>query len=727
MVILFTLTIFSGAALLFLIQPVVGRMVLPLLGGAPAIWNTAMFFFQALLLAGYAYTHFSSRRLGVRRQVPVHLVLLLVPLLFLPIGVGPGWQEPAAGSPVLWMLCLLAAIVGAPFFVLSATSPLLQRWFAASGHKSANDPYFLYAASNSGSLLALIAYPILIEPNLRVQVQSWWWGVGYCIFAVLVAVCGLLARQATQTAPLAVKSDVPDVAGPLTIGRRVRWAVLAMLPCSLMLSVTTYLTSELAPVPLLWVIPLALFLITFILVFSKRRLLPQRWFVHALPIASALVLYLLMTSAARPIGLLAGLHLACFFIVAMACHGELSSDRPQVEHLTEFYFWISLGGLLGGMVNALLAPLVFNSLAEYPWTLIVVSALVPVTATLRMPARSWLRDLGTAILVGVFALVLVNFLPAMAIGGLAAKTAVVYGVLLLVCLLFVHQPRRFALALTAVLAVNSAVPKENERTLLAERTFFGIHRVMEDRPGQFHQLLHGNTVHGAQLTDAAWRHEPLTYYTRSGPFGQGFAALPASLKQRVGVIGLGAGSLAAYAAGGQRWTFYEIDPVVERIARDPKYFTFLSDSAAHLDVVLGDARLTLARTADRQFGLLVVDAFNSDTVPLHLITREALALYQRKLADDGVLLVHISNRHLWLERVFAALAQDAGWPCMVRADVVTNPNAFKLSSKWVILAKSKQSFGQLAVDAGWQMPPPGLKTAAVWTDDYAGIFSVFKW
>ena len=730
MLILYGLTIFVGAALLFVVQPMVGRMVLPLLGGSPAVWNTAMVFYQAVLLAGYAYAHFTTRWLGVRRQAALHAALLLLPLLALPIAIPRGWSPPTTHNPIPWLLALLTVTVGLPFFVVSATSPLLQRWFSTSGHRDAADPYFLYAASNFGSLLALVSYPVFIEPRLRLSQQSQSWAVGYGALVALTAVCGLCVWRTVRDNAPAIAELADASAEQLTARRRWRWVLLAFVPCSLMLSVTTYITSEVAPIPLLWVIPLGIYLLTFILVFSRRRLLPHRWMVRALPFAVTAVVITLIARVLHPIGLLIGLHLVGLFVVAMVCHGELANNRPSAVHLTEFYLWMSTGGVLGGMFNALLAPVIFSTVVEYPLTLVVACLLTPSLVAAPPTRRQRIFDFALSLVIGLLAVNLLRFLRGVTIWSLPFTMALMYGVPPVLCLSFLRRPLRFALSLGAVLVACSFVPGYQDRTLHVERSFFGIHRISLDPTGQYHWLSHGNTIHGIQRLDPARRDEPLAYFTRSGPFGQAFAALGGPAKQRVGVIGLGAGSLACYAKSGQHWTFYEIDPTVERIARDPEYFTFLRDCPADVEVTLGDARLSLQKASDRQFGTLVLDAYTSDTIPLHLITREALALYLRKLAPNGALIFHISNRHLRLERILGVLAQDAGLICLIQNDAAAGPTEFlttgKINSKWVVMARDPAALGDLMHDARWVRPPPRLRTR-LWTDDYASVFSVFIW
>jgi len=735
MLILYGLTIFMSAALLFLVQPMVGRMVLPMLGGTPAVWNTAMVFYQAMLLAGYAYAHFTTRWLGVRRQVVLHAVVLLLPALAIPIAIPYGWTPPTATNPIPWLLVMLSVMVGLPFFVVSASSPLLQRWFSASGHRYANDPYFLYAASNCGSLLALISYPIVIESHLRLSQQSLWWTIGYGLLVALTAACGLCIlrtgrNSASIPAPLATDVVESGFIERLTIRRRGRWILLAFVPCSLMLSVTTYITSEIAPIPLLWVIPLGIYLLAFILVFARRRMLPHRWMVQALPWAVVAVIITLIAGALHPIGPLLGLHLACLFIVSMVCLGELANDRPAAEHLTEFYLWLSAGGVLGGIFNAIIAPVVFSRVMEYPLTLVLACLLMPRLASISLTHRRWIVDLGAAALMGLVAASLVNVLRDATNLSVTFRTALMYGVPGVACLIFARQPLRFALSMAAVLVACSLVPGSQDPTLLVERNFFGIHRISIDPTGQYHWLSHGNTIHGIQQADRRRRDEPLAYFTRSGPFGQAYSVLPDTLKQHVGVIGLGAGSLAGYAQRGEHWTFYEIDPAVEQIARDPHYFTFLHDSPADIQIVLGDARLSLQKASDKQFGIIILDAYTSDTIPLHLITREALALYLDKLTPNGALIFHISNRHLRLERVLGVLAQDAGLKCFVQSESGGSLGELlatgKIASKWVVMARRPSTLATLSRDPRWQQPPANLRSR-LWTDDYASIFSVFIW
>ena len=640
----------------------------------------------------------TTRWLGVRKQVMLHLAILLVPLFLLPIAIPRGWLPSAQGSPIPWLLVVLAVSAGLPFFAVSATSPLLQRWFTASGHRSASDPYFLYAASNLGSLLALASYPTIVERRWGLVQQSRWWSVGYVALLVLTAICGLCARRRAADDGIAGAAAEPS-AIPLPLLRRLRWLLLAFVPCSLMLSVTTYITNEVAPIPLLWVIPLGIYLLTFVLVFARRRLVSHVWMVRALPLVVLAVLWtmvgLLLGQAMEPLDCLIALHLLALFVVAMVCHGELANDRPPGWQLTEFYLWISAGGVLGGMFNALLAPWLFPMVLEYPITLVLACALMPRRASATPGCYGYFGDVAWPVALGLFTAGLIVILNHVPFETRWLGSTLAFGIPSVLCLAFSRRPLRLALGVTAILLVITLPPWARSRPVYRARSFFGIHQVIVD--GEYHSLKHGSTVHGVQSTDPARRREPLSYYSRPGPLGELLAAVPTALKQRVGVVGLGAGTVACYGERGQQWTFYEIDPTVERIARDPRYFTFLADCPADVTVVLGDARLSLQRAPDGQFGVLILDAYNSDSLPMHLITREALALYLRKLAPDGVLAFHISTRHLDLKSVLANLALDAHLYALHMNDFTGNSGHAqgRFSSRWLVMTRTPASVESL--------------------------------
>jgi hypothetical protein len=727
----FSLTLFVSALLLFLVQPMFGKMVLPLLGGSPAVWNTCMVFYQAALLGGYAYAHAAPRWLGLKRQALLHLGLLLLGALALPIGIARGWTPPASSSPIPWLLLVLTASVGLPFFVVSATAPLLQRWFSHTGHAAARDPYFLYGASNLGSMTALLSYPFLVEAHLRLAEQARVWALGYVLLVGLIAGCAVLLWRAPAAPPAAAGPEAaPPGAGeePLTWGRRVWWVLLAFAPSSLLLGVTAYLSTDIAAVPLLWVIPLAIYLLTFVLVFARSPLLPQSFMVLAEPflVIPLALLFFLNLKGAWP---LFPLHLLAFFVMAMVCHGELMRYRPGAAHLTEFYLWMSVGGVLGGLFNALVAPATFKGVVEYPLMIMVASLLRPQPGARPGRAGAWLLDL------------LLPLVLALALGGLCR--AVLAGdfswqmpaIVALSCLAgafaysFRHRPVRFGLGVGAVMAAAVLLPPGASRVLLQERNFFGVLQVRHDAAGNYHLLYHGTTLHGAQSLEPSRRREPLTYYHPAGPLGQVFQVLSGNLApRRMAVVGLGTGSIASYGKAGQTLTFYEIDPAVERLARDPRYFTFLQDCPAQVEVVLGDARLSLKEAPDFSYDLMVLDAFSSDAIPLHLVTREALALYLAKLRPGGMLAFHISNRYLDLEPVLGGLARDAGLACLIRDDKnlgEAEKQARKSPSTWAVMGQGAEGLSRLAADPRWH--PAAGRPGLLWTDDFSNILEVFKW
>ncbi len=726
--VLHTVTLFVSAALLFIVQPMFARMVLPLLGGSPAVWTTAMVFFQTALLAGYAYAHASTSWLGVRRQSRWHLLILALPLLVLPLALPAGWMPPVEGHPVPWLLALMALAVGLPFFALAATTPLIQKWFAASGHPRAADPYFLYAASNAGSLLALLGYPLWVEPGLTLSGQGWWWTVGYLVFAGLMVACILLLSRAGRAErPAVAPTDLPPGPAP-TASVRLRWVLYSFVPSSLLLGVTMYLSSDIAVVPLLWVVPLALYLLTFVIAFSRRQWLPASLLARIFPLLVVPVAMLLAVQAAQPAGLLAGFHLAAFFVAALLCHLRLAATRPPAEHLTGFYLWMSVGGVLGGIFNALLAPVIFSTVLEYP-LMLVLACVVALPAAKGRSSRDrwgdWLWPAG----LGLMTCGLVLVVQASSFGNHPSTGGLVFGLPALVCYFFSRRPLRMALGIAVLLLAGMQLRQQTGPLLEVERSFFGVHRVTNDPSGRFHDLSHGRTLHGRQSMDPLSRGEPLTYYHRTGPIGQVLAVHGQDPESDIAAVGLGAGSLAAYAQPAQPWTFYEIDPVVLTFASDTRYFTFLSDSPGRIEVVLGDARISLAREPDGKFGLIILDAYSSDAIPVHLVTREALALYLRILAPGGVLAFHISNVHLELEPVFANLAADAGLVSLRRDDTAV-PDELrdegKSPSVWLVMAREPGDLHLLAQDSRWQ-PPVGDPGQRIWTDDYSSILSVFRW
>jgi hypothetical protein len=725
--VLFALTLLVAAALVFLVQPMVAKLVLPVLGGSPAVWTTCMVFFQAALLAGYAYAHATTAWLGARRQAVLHAALLTLALTFLPVALPRDRAHAPApeANPIPWLLGLLMATVGVPFVVVSTTAPLLQRWFSRTGDPAAHDPYFLYGASNLGSMLALLGYPLVVEPNVPLAEQGRLWSAGFALLVVLTWTCAAIVwRSATGVPPA---DGDPMVAARWDRARSLewlRWVALAMIPSSLMLGVTTYITTDIASVPLLWMIPLALYLLTFILVFARRPPLPHSWMVRLLPTVVVPLALILSGGWVQPF--LVPLHLLVFFAAAMVCHGELARSRPPAERLTEFYLALALGGMLGGVLNALVAPLVFDRVVEYPLMMVLACLALPGVGRDARRLRERPRDaLIPATILVLSAGLATNVLGVSETLVGVAGVMLASGLLILIWLSSARRPLRFALGIGAVLLGCGLSPGVSGRVVHRERGFFGVLRVTHVEEGNYHRLHHGTTLHGQQCLSPGRRREPLTYFHRTGPIAQVFDAVHArSPGAAIAIVGLGAGTMACYATPDQRWTFYEIDPAVVRIARDPRYFTFLHDCrAASLDIVLGDARLRLQDAPEQGYALIILDAFSSDAVPVHLLTREAVRLYRRKLAAGGIIVFNISNRFIDFNPIMGRLARDAGLVCRIRSDLIVPPNLRrqgKQDSIWAVLAARVEDFGALANDPRW-LPPRLRAGEAVWTDDYSDL------
>jgi SAM-dependent methyltransferase len=760
----YSAAIFASALLLFLVQPMAGKLLLPLVGGTPAAWNTCMLFFQALLLAGYAYAHWSTARFGPRRQAALHLGLVGVTLAVLYAGPavrgnGSGpldlpYSAPAwfAGTenPVPALLAVLALTVGLPFFVLSATAPLLQRWFADTGHPSGRDPYFLYAASNLGSLAGLVAYPFVLEPALALRDQGKLWAAGFVVFGVLGVLAALLLWRSAPAAPAVAADDAPAADDPPpTPERRAWWVLMAAGPSSLMLGCTTFLTTDIAPVPLLWVVPLGLYLATFILVFARRKVVPDVLPRMLAPILIVALLVTLLMGVTQPIWLLVPLHLTTFFVVALALHGALAADRPGTSRLTEFYLWMSLGGVLGGLVNALIAPVLIRhaGLIEYPLALTLAAALVPAE---KPSPRHW-TDVVLPMLVGGITLCVILIVDSRLKLQGSLRNAVAYGVPAVLAFTLVGRPLRYGLGLLALWLAASYTPGQSA-PLVLERNFFGVLKVAEwkeegetavataeglrqnKREYVVRRLVHGSTTHGLQsdkFVDADGRHLPLSYYHTTGPIGQVFRQViePGPAGQRVAAVGLGTGSLAYYARPDQDWVFFEIDPAVKRISTEENYFAYWGECrAASKRLELGDARLRLALEPDASFDLIVLDAFSSDAIPIHLITREALELYLRKLKPTGRVALHVSNRYLELVPVLAKLGASFDPPLLgINWHDDGNEDIGKYGSEWVLMAPTAEGLGRLGRKPSMWDPLTAKPETPLWTDDFSNVWSVFQW
>ncbi len=717
---LFATTIFLSALLLFWIQLTMAKMLLPRLGGTPAVWNTCMLFFQILLLAGYSYVLVTTSRIQVHKQVVLHGVLLLLSCLYLPLTLsGNAGSISEQNYPALWLFAYLLSAIGLPIFLISTTSPLLQKWFTHTGHE---DPYFLFAVSNAGSLLALISYPVLLEPNLKLSLQTHLWAVAYVTFLVLSLGCMLVLWKSSR------RERVESVAKPaVSLKQRLYWILLAFIPSSLLFGVTTYITTEIAPTPLLWTIPLALYLVTFVLAFAGRHLLPERFASGALSALALLLTLVLAANATEPTTAIVVLHLCFFFVAATICHNKLAGDRPSATRLADFYLCVAIGGMLGGLFNTLIAPITFNTILEYP-LVIVMACLIQYENSQNDSSVDRLFDVIWPAIIGLLTVALVFILKGSDMSPVVA-VAIIFGApLVIINHRFRTRPLRFALALGAVMLGSVVYSETQNRTLHVERNFFGTLSVKLDHESDTRILYHGNTIHGRQFINPTYQTEPLSYFHREGPLGQIFDAFNSNAASpNVAVVGLGTGAMACYSFAGQYWTFYEINPAVVRLAQTPEYFTYLQKcAAASTDIVVGDARLQLQNAPDQYYGLIVLDAFNSDAIPVHLLTQEAIDLYTSKLATGGMLAFHISSRSLRLDGVLADLAKHNGAMSLSFADGEFGPVRGKDPSEWLVMARNSPAFDSLAQNPRWRVVQ-GRTDPDVWTDDFSNILRVFRW
>ncbi len=716
MLVLFTVTSFLSAFLLFLIQPVFAKMLLPVLGGAPAVWNTAMVFYQGVLLAGYAYGHLLFKRLRPSGQFWVHGALLIIPLAFLPFALPKGIAPPATENPIPWVLATMATTIGVPFFMVTTGAPILQKWFHQTRHAHAEDPYFLYTASNAGSLLALIAYPFMIEPRLALAEQSRAWTYGYVVLVVLLLACGWFARRGAE----AEQAGPTEVAEPIPWPRRLRWIMLAFVPSSLMLGVTSTISSDIASMPLLWLIPLTLYILSFVLVFARKPLIPHRFWQLLAPLALASLTVLLASATVRPKVVVMSTYVVVFFLVAMAFHGELVRDRPHASRLTDFYLTMSFGGVLGGIFCGLVAPSAFNNNLELHVTLLIAAALLP---SLTGKKAGWAYAL-PVVAIGLYWLVVARFSGAM------DETVKWLFLMLLVAVVLAWaslRPIGFVLGMAGVFVAGNLNRPELKTYEFERRSFFGVLRVIRQESTGLRVLRHGTTVHGYQPLKRNGPPVPASYYHRTGPVGQVLAHIQKDRPVRMAVLGLGAGTMACYCRKQDSMDIYEIDPLVLTVAEDPKYFTYLSSAAGDVKIIVGDGRIQLNRT-EATYDAMVFDAYSSDAVPIHLITREAVQLYLRRLAPNGVLLFHISNRHLDMKPVLAQIAAAEGLVARVEMDNAVTPWQMaegKTASEWVVMTKEPSVLATVTAGEPWKEMPekPGFRG---WTDDYSSLIGVWK-
>ncbi|HTK84102.1 MAG TPA: fused MFS/spermidine synthase [Patescibacteria group bacterium] len=731
---LYSLTLLLSAFLLFSVQPLLGKMILPLLGGAPAVWNTAMVFFQAALLAGYAYAHLTSR-LTVGRQALVHFLVLAACAAALPIAIPAVWKTPpVTGYPVFWQLAMMAVVAGGPFFAISATAPLLQRWFTFTGHRDAANPYFLYAASNLGSMAALLLYPFAIEPHLAVHEQTRDWAGLYGLLIICIIACAFIAAKGRALPEVA--ETTPDA----KVSRKQLglWLLLGFLPSSLMLGVTTYITTDIASVPLLWIVPLALYTGSFIIAFARRPpvKLEAVTLLQGIVLAAAIALAVNAYTGDALISFVPAkissfsIHLLLFFLSSLMCNMQLAQAQPAARHLTMYYLAIAAGGVAGGVFNALLAPVLFPLPIEYA---LALGALVLLRyrggESLSLGAlRRWLMAEKFGALAWKASLVtVVAWLCFINYDQFPAKNLMYLPPFALAALALLSRQRwLFALCAIAMLVVYPDYMWQNYRSALAwQRNFFGTLWVMQIEDVRF--LMFNTTMHGAESVKADYIRIPLSYYAPNGPAGDVFEILNKRPgEQKIAQLGLGVGTITCYALPRRSFDIYEIDPDVVKIAQDPRLFAYLKGCGASYKIIMGDARLKLAAAPDHSYDLIFVDTFSSDNIPVHMMTKEAFSLYFSKLKPGGLVVVHLSNRYLNLTHVVSAIARDFHVYIAFgeSKSVDLGDGLFASPSLYAVMTARAPDL-QPFIARHWILFP-SLPSWKSWSDDYSDIVSAIS-
>ncbi len=724
----FTLSIFLSAMLLFSVQPMFTKMTLPLLGGASNVWNTAMVFFQGTLLGGYLYAHLISKHFQLKAQIIIHSLILSLGLFFLPLAIASGWTPPEGGAQAVWLIALFAVSIGVPFFAISANAPLLQRWFSYTRHKDAGDPYFLYAASNFGSLLSLALYPVYFEPVMRLAEQTGLWAWGYRALLIIILFAGIFAFLVSKP------KDQIEIVGQeeglnrakLTVERRLWWVFLAFIPSSLMLGVTSHMTNNIGSVPFLWILPLALYLMTFIIVFAKKPLFK----IHAMRhIYTASIVLALFVSVFFRLNMVLSISvgIVTYFIIALMCHARLAADRPDVSRLTEFYIWMSVGGVAGGIFNALISPLIFNQVYEYILVLMLAGIAHP---RFDFSKTGMLKPILTVIGGASGAVLIYSFLATLSLG---ANISLILGLsVFLLALGFArHAGTKVLIDIGIMACVVVTLSRVGSPMVFQDRSFFSVVKVeaLDHELGQVFRFAHGDTIHNYQLRKPELQTIPLAYYARGGTFDKALRAKRSEAVKplNVAMVGLGAGAMACYEQDGDDWTYFEIDPVIVEMARNPEIFSYLENCSREKDVRIGDARLKLTALEPNSQDIIMIDAFSSDSVPSHLLTREAMALYQSRLQADGLLFFHTSNRLSDITSVVVRLAESAGLSALyIKAlpeEFSDKPyHRFITPSLGVLVGPHKQLAEIALKEEKWQTynPSPRVK---LWSDDYTHVIA----
>lgn len=767
----------------------IAKSLLPVFGGGSSVWTTCMLFYQTLLLLGYLYAHILMTRFGRRSQMVIHATLLVVAIVVGIMFDTPTAPEHASTFPVPWLILQLTLISGLPFFAISSAGPLIQGWFARTGHHRAHDPYFLYAASNAGSLIGLLAYPLIFEPTLGLHAQRRYWLIGFGIFIVLAMIAvsktrkpvletpkqtkrrlreearaALVARSPNEDSP--TRSDNQPVDRPITWKRRFYWIYLAFIPSSMLLGVTTYITTDVVSLPLLWVLPLVLYLITMIIAFGTHAKRAVKDFSRPMIMLIIGAMILLMANELHAEGsmlMIIVIELLLLTTIGVVCHGKLSMDRPAATHLTEFFLLMSVGGALGGVFNGIIAPLFFTTNLEYPIALVLAVSVLPwstdlielgaekakrirITRRVMFPLISCLYIL----LVGFFGMQISHWIQSMfpdASDGPRPVDMTMVAMMTSVPALLVYLAWKdgLACALTLLLPMVAIQYNDlsNDDSIYRARTFYGLHEVTKqtlydpklDKLVYIHVIQHGTTMHGIQYLNPELELEPLGYYHFDGPCGIIMRTIKSMRPDgaRIGIMGLGSGAISAHGRAQDEIVFFEIDPEVEAIARNPKLFTYLEKAPASIEVRLGDARKLIEDSQannEEKFDLLHADAFSSDSIPVHLLTVEAINLYFDRITDDGMVVLHISNRYLDLmPLVFELAVQTTGIAPLVSTDlnIPEEERMYHFPSNWVVLTRNQET-GQRLLEAGMESYIIKDKDRIkVWTDDFSNIISLINW
>ena len=722
----FVVTLFVSAFLLFSIQPFFAKMVLPRLGGSPAVWSVAMVFFQAMLLAGYLYAHVLSSYLSPRIAALIHLVVMAAALVFMPIAIPAGWETPPDSGQPIWLLGLFTVSVGLPFFAVAANGPLLQNWFSKSGHPHSTDPYFLYSASNLGSFASLFLFMALIEPYFTVPEISRNWMIGFIGLGALIAGCAAFVRFDATAALKSVESQQTKADQKIAPQQIAKWVGLSFVPSGLLVAMTAHISTDIAVAPFLWILPLALFLLTFIFAFARKRIFSVFLLSSSTTLLAVSVLCSILLTHQMPVAVNLALHLVFFFSAALLCHTVLVDQRPAAGGLTSFYLWMSFGGVLGGVFASLLAPLLFTRIAEYP--LLIILALFCRPASWEGNVKTLLLASGVAAL---FAFLFSNsFVAETLLVEHKALVLIVFCVFAVLSRLFLLKDQSWFLVQFILIAGLMFGIVNAKKILSIDRSFFGVVSVYESPDQKYVLMAHGSTLHGAMaITPEGQKPEPLTYYHRTGGIAaslfatqQKWALSPLGRNANIGVVGLGTGSMLCHRKPNETWTSFEIDKAVVDAASNPALFRFVSDCGQKDPIIIGDARLKLLDQPAGKFDYLLIDAFSSDAIPVHLMTDEAFQLYFSKLVNDGILTIHISNRYMELASIIQAIAAKNGYagrfgifkadPSLTEKNVTTN---------WVVvLAKNEAALGSIATSPQWGQLPD-LETKP-WTDDYSDLF-----